>query len=290
MFAHHAIDALRGVSTSTKLLWRDRFGQKNHAWEMMAKYIHSAEKFDFGPLHLEMNEAGTYEHPSLTDDECDFWSQGLIPMPAPICWFEYSLSGHESALLIIQDDGPGCITIQRVDYGNYGGTGTKKDAIWSMPVHVQIRPKSGGTGRDGIEITLNHDGIVGKIFETNPNLKNSMAGDAALAMYLTMMLYSRTTERTASGAPNPKVNANREKQKKSPFFSHTIVRIVPHSYIRKQTEKDGEKRTSPRLHWRRAHVRRYKNGKTKVIHRMLVGRAELGEVTHDYVVTRPEPR
>lgn len=72
--------------------------------------------------------------------------------------------------------------------------------------------------------------------------------------------------------------------------SHTTVTIVPQRFIDEAREADGTKGThaSPRIHWRRSHVRTYNRGlpneRKIVIARQIVGRRELGEVTHDYVV------
>ena len=64
-----------------------------------------------------------------------------------------------------------------------------------------------------------------------------------------------------------------------------IVRIVPAAYLRERNrEAGGSGRLSPRLHWRRSHIRTLRSGNI-LTPRFLVGTAWMGEVTHGYRVT-----
>lgn len=124
--------------------------------------------------------------------------------------------------------------------------------------------------------------------------------DADLAIYMTMMLSSRTTE-VRYEAPPEKLNRARMKRGNTPLPAHRIVTIVPGKYI-DQGDAQGGTHRSPRLHWRRSHRRHYPNrvpsavwldseqhkGVTGwwvgIIARQLVGLAKDGEVSHEYFV------
>jgi hypothetical protein len=105
-----------------------------------------------------------------------------------------------------------------------------------------------------------------------------------MVLYLTLMINSRTTEITREVAPD-RLNRARLKRNRAPLYNHTVVRIVPQRFV---TPGDGHGGThaSPRLHWRRSHIRTLQRGTPEerrvLIRRMLVGRADLGEVSHEY--------
>lgn len=111
-------------------------------------------------------------------------------------------------------------------------------------------------------------------------MENHLAVSGPLAVYLTLMLNSKSSEVTTSPAPKA-LNAARTKRGHTPLADHRIVTIVPKNYSHVKGA-DGIDRRSPRLHWRRSHLRKLPTGKSIVIARMLVGKAELGEVSHEY--------
>ena len=85
-----------------------------------------------------------------------------------------------------------------------------------------------------------------------------------------------------------KLNKSRLARGREPTYSHHIVRCVgdngtPLSALRAV----GQLRNSPRLHWRRGHVRTMRrSGKEICIPPCLVGDRSQGIVTHDYTVGR----
>ena len=54
-----------------------------------------------------------------------------------------------------------------------------------------------------------------------------------------------------------------------------------------RSEHKGGTHASPRLHDRRGHLRRLRNGKNVWVKPHKVGRAELGSVFHDYQISSP---
>jgi hypothetical protein len=83
-----------------------------------------------------------------------------------------------------------------------------------------------------------------------------------------------------------RLNARRAKSAKPPLFEHRIVRIAG-------TPKDGSElsdeqvRASPRLHWRRGHLRSMVSGIRVLVRPCLVGNPQAGFVSHDYLLKPP---
>lgn len=117
----------------------------------------------------------------------------------------------------------------------------------------------------------------------------SAAGEIGMLGYLLMMLHSRSTESRTEPAPD-KLNKARIKKGNSPIPEHRVVSIVPYRIakdIRREYGDAGFLRASPRLHWRRSHIRTLESGKRIPIARMLIGyKADDGRemVTQEYHV------
>lgn len=301
----HFVDALiqymRG--RESKLVILD--GAERSIFEF-AMMVDESEKFDFGPLHLE-----EIDHPDLggnftawgvpetTPTEREFFLLGLVPLPAPICWYEFVLGSSRSGLMIDGRD-PQCWKVNRIDFDPKTGEGTF-DGCW---VHWHLGQIMVDGPAHWIE-KLNRSHAVDKF---------SYAANLGLAEYLTLMINSRTTETRREEAPT-KLNIARKKAGKARLPTHTIVTIIPLAY---RTKGAGGKGThgSPRLHWRRSHKRRWRykpaggrsvwapeevwldpeTGQDRkgwwitIVPRFLVGRADLGEISHEYRVTPPQER
>jgi len=235
-----------------------------------------AEKFDFGELVLE--EAWDPELmmpynkvPSLTPEEHEFLDKGLVPLPAPNCWYEFALNGHVSGLLVMEG-----WEVMRFDYDRHQNSGC---ADW-------VSLKQSGTGDPHAFIFDGNMEFIRKQFDEDALRPGSMrhGGNWSLARYFTLMIGSKTTKRVYVDGCRPVPSTALEPGKREPRYSHHVVTIVPREYFI-QARKEGEAlRLPPRLHWRRSHLRHLNNGKVIVIPRMLVGRAELGAVSHEYKV------
>jgi hypothetical protein len=105
---------------------------------------------------------------------------------------------------------------------------------------------------------------------------------SVLMTWLTLMLNSRSTEKTRTVPPGKPIS-RRAARGAALLASHTVVTIMPGAYLAAQ-RRLGSTHRSPRLHWRRSHIRRLASGREIIIPRFLVGRAELGEVSHEYRV------
>lgn len=110
-----------------------------------------------------------------------------------------------------------------------------------------------------------------------------------------VILNSACAERIAV-TPDPKKNRQRERGGKLPLFEYTVVEIRGYQLNHKGAPA-GRTHRSPRMHWRRGHLRRFRNEAGEIyrvtpIAPTLVGKAELGKIEHDYIVaplTSPRP-
>jgi hypothetical protein len=268
LIAHKLVDVLTGRSRHPSIMELPGAIKSDRA--RIAAMIEKAEKFDFGHLMLEKNADESYKLPELTADEREFWASGLIPLPFPLCWYEFTLGESRSGLLITQDDSKWFI--ERLDFNDqhvlFDEIGTEID-----------RDKTAHSGE--IEVILVGNKTILDLMKQGDFLIRAHFGASGpLAVYLTLMLNSKTTQVRTEHAP-PKLQRAQVRRGHTPLPDHRVVRIVPDEYLHEQGP-GGVTRRSPRLHWRRSHLRHLPNGNVIVIARMLVGKAELGEVSHEY--------
>lgn len=82
-------------------------------------------------------------------------------------------------------------------------------------------------------------------------------------------------------ARNTFTNIRKSKQGKLPTYDWKTIYIEPTAL---RLESKGGTHASPRLHDRRGHLRRLKNGKNVWVRSCKVGRANLGSIFHDYAI------
>ncbi len=271
--SHKIIDALRGNGGMS--LEPVRGVTREHRLSA-ADIIEQAAKFDFGRLVLEKIEEGKYKIPEFTADELEFWTEGLIPLPYPCCWYECIIGETRSGFIAIEEDGN--VYAERFDIMKANG----QDSLLEDGIIIEI-PRQARIGTD-IYGSLRVLGNISLVDGASPETlaATNWQAHGPLIMYMTLMLNSRTTEKRSEQAP-AKLNKKRMLHGKAPLDSHTVVSIVPQRF--RQVEGQGGTHASPRLHWRRSHVRTLQSGKRILIARMLVGKAELGEVSHEYKVS-----
>lgn len=275
MQAHKFIDGLLG-NPGTK--WAHPRTLTDTGCAELARDIQMAEKFDFQTIPLEPEDwsAGRYKIPSLTKEEKEFWMTGLIPLPAPVCWYEFVLAGHRVGMLL-KEAGDEWF-VRRFDLVD--------GAMSHDGQEIRVAPVDG-------DIMIEGDRAMSE------SMQHSNGSFAVFSIYLTLMLSSRTTEKGVA-LPPAALNKKRVKQGKEPLHIYRTVNIVPRKFY-----GSGEKGTGGhrRLHWRRSHLRHYdhqtpgaKYAPTALhndtygwwivaIPRMLVGKEEVGTVTHDYKVS-----
>lgn len=283
--AHKIVDALKRKPGRKYGVFRIP-GIMQADLDKVADLIEVAEKFDFGDLVLEQAKGyegtaleGSFIVPSLTATEREFWRDGLLPLPSHCVWYEFVISGFRSGILAFVDpDIPRVVYLHRLDIVDdevtFDGVVLRHDQTTIGEVHEDHVMQA--------EVSFASE-------ETRDFLRDSgVPAEAAgaslgLMIYMTLMLNSRTSEKLDFAAPR-KLNAKRIKRGVTPLYSHTIVDIVPKRFRYAQSGGSGIHRQSPRLHWRRSHLRHLPSGKAVVIPRFLVGKAELGEVSHEYRV------
>lgn len=251
----------------------------------LARRIEDAPKFDFGDLMLERKDDNSWALPKITTDEREFWRQGLIPLPFPVCWYEWTLNRYRSGLLVYEREPE--VWTQRLDLVDnhvlFDGVIVKVSKLDPTIALVTL---------------AGNPALITALKDKRGQMAEWMGANAPLAIYLTLMINSRSTEISMERAP-ARLNAARRQRGHTPLADHRVVRIVPHRFRTEGDSKEGT-HASPRLHWRRSHLRHYdrqvptavwsetveheerKGWWVAVIPRCLVGKAELGEVSHEY--------
>ncbi len=257
----------------------------DHREEVVSLAVMRAQKFYFGEIPTEPGKETAFGHtcriPLPSEVEFQAWEDGLLPLPFPLVWYECLIEGERNGLLIIENPSKDVSSwaVTRLTY-------FPQHRSTLVSPHTLEAQYKGGEHFQGLNVRIHTSRAV----PYDLNESNYDAYDMAavnLAIYLTVMISSRTTEVDVKTAPKM-LNKGRIKKGRPPLFEHRVVRIVPHRYIDRPDGTSGVTRNSPRLHWRRSHVRTLHKGtdqeKKVLISRFLVGKKELGEITHDYVV------
>jgi len=85
--------------------------------------------------------------------------------------------------------------------------------------------------------------------------------------------------------PPEKVNAKRRKRGKPEMVKYTVVKVRPHrAAMGHSGPLEGDEYTPKCYHFRRGHIRRFKNGQKTRVRHCFVGTPEDGRVEHRYVV------
>jgi hypothetical protein len=242
------------------------------------------EIFDFGELPLERSdEKGTFTLP-LTKEEEDFWFEGLIPLPSKICFYQFKISGYESAITIRQDDDMK-VWCQRTEGRNehLGPNGFFVDGVWSRWMG---KP-------DAVELESYNKNVLSMIQKLDEHTRVQLWGmNPKLAAYLTLMINSKSTE-VATVQPTRVQQMLRRQLDRPQLRTYRRVTIISRKHMaRAIAEAAAEHRASPCLHWRRSHLRIIHAGtpqeKKIVIPRFLVGKREEG-MRREYIVKNVTP-
>lgn len=305
------IDDLEGRVPRSSLIYFPGISQAEI--DLFLRWAKQAECFNFGELPLEPNydnlvpsrsihgDMGmrhTWLMPELTDVELEAWNEGLIPIPGPVCWYEFTLGGFPTGILTRGNSDE--FTIQRVDYGrdSYGSF----NGIWIQKEQGDPKDYQKFVALGNANLLKHFQNFWAKRGSKSGTL--NLASDYYIAVYLSLMLCSQTTE-ARTELPPEKLNKARVKRGDYPLPPHRIVTIVPNRFLDRRDGQGGT-HASPRLHWRRSHKRHFKhqtanarwlsmeqyNGEmgwwVTIIPRMLVGLPELGTVTHEYRIKQKE--
>lgn len=163
LMAHKLLDALAGKSRET---FHVIDGTPPKMGEALFNGIVQAEKFDFGSLPLEEGQKpGHFFLPPFTADEQDFWRMGLVPLPAPICWYEFVIGISRSGLLVLEHEpenrgGRYHWSSQRVDFirgGEYVYDGVvvwaSRDQTFTLDNRIQMEMSGNTLLRKSVAMT-----------------------------------------------------------------------------------------------------------------------------------------
>ena len=305
LIAHKLLDAIYG--RDKQYTFTCEKGTQDQDVRSLASGIEVAEKFDFGPLPLEKAGDGLFKIPDLTTDEKGFWVEGLVPLPSDICWYEFELSGSRSGLLVLDEaflrnNGiqrpESTWVVLRVDRQKDGSFSF--DGVLTGQHRNNLDPKS-----DNWAIMTSGNKRLIDVVKRNGKPPHDMASlfgaNFILSIYMTLMIQSRTTDVVIERAPE-KLNAQRIKAGRTPLSDHRVISIVPRRWYANSEDEAKRTHTPPKLHWRMSHKRHFDHstpgskwmeteewkGKTgwwvTVIPRYMVGKRELGEISHEYRV------
>lgn len=284
LISHKFIDALLQRDPKMLLVHPDADANPEYP-ETLAACINAAEKFDFDllPMTPLEDDPGKLFGMEPSADEMEAWATGLLPLPAPLCWYEYDLSGDGQkkmryGMLIQQENTRWIVVLLQ----------------WDIPRGIILV-----TGDCVILDKFKYPGefmsmVGGQLLKQLDYIGSPIAiqkaADAKLSIYLTLMINSRSTDIRNERAP-AKLNHSRIKRGLTPLPDHRVVRIVPEAYLRAARAEAGKTRLPPRLHWRRSHIRVLHRGEPHeyktLIPRCLVGIGE-AELSHEYrVLTQP---
>lgn len=279
MFANEVLDGFKnGKVITTSLLANEKDIQRFRG------LIKQAEKFVFADKELE--------DAKVTREEMEWIVSGLIPLPAPVCWFEINIQGRDTGFLLYEQEGK--LIVDSID--------RRKDKVM-IYANTQVSVALDGTV-DHLDVNVPNRLSQDKQLDMDGYIEASVL-ETGMAYYLLLMINSRSTEVTVS-KPTSRVKTKMAVSRgKSPPFNHRTVVIQPKQYYTTMdsvSDPHDPVVNHRRLHWVRSHIRHYETatphskwmegveykGKKGwwvcVIPRCLKGKADLGKLTHDYFV------
>ena len=225
------------------------------------KKVVAAIKFDLGEINSVVGMFGAS-------------SRMFFNIPAPICLFQVTNDMDLHFFLAEQDCGG---TIWR-RYGKILADGFR----WVMEdIEFFVDEKA--------EIIITKRISTGEVLTNGPEKPSDKLTAAErwtierfIIVAASIEVFSCSNVSTVEHLPPKFINESRAKKGKPPFFSYRTLHITG-----TQTESNGgaaRNHASPRLHFRRGHVRRIANDRRVWVSSCLVGDKSQGFAAHDYKV------
>lgn len=239
----------------------------------LARILKRAHKF-------EARYGGLIDSEDLHQTAVEFFRSGALRMPFAECYFEFANAVQDSPrsilAAILVDSGPARLEAHPflwrekegrwVDYGT-----TMYSDKMRQPQEGILTPFDFAHYPDGFESFI---------------AQNSLrALQYSISLALFMSTKHATAERVAG--PSPAAAKKREDAGRAALFEHHVVTIAPADRIRADL---GGTHASPRLHWRRGHLRNLQSGRPVAVKPALVGLADKGFVSKDYAVPPPDKK
>lgn len=183
---------------------------------------------------------------------------GTSETPSDVCWYEFGFKADGGDRVIV-----GLLTVH--EKGKYRHVALRRmRGDWEI-AHVVIE-KDGGN------------------FLISPQSEEDVAINFIKLRNVIVSSMRCTNVHREESKPDARLQKRREKDGKKPLFSYWTLRLSGES------SGDGSgigSHGSPRLHFRRGHIREYKAGFYTWVQACLVGNGDLGYVHKDYDVSAP---
>lgn len=142
-----------------------------------------------------------------------------------------------------------------------------------------------GGGRLSLDPTLGKRGFA---FYARGNQEQATKDEinAVKVVERTLVALNCTNVRSVDNAPPTALNKKRQKQGKPPLFTYKTLHVLAgmRGATNSQRTEDAEAKRSPRLHFRRGHIRRIGDGRITWVQQCMVGNGRLGMVEKAYAL------
>lgn len=268
MKAHDLRDALRArqVRISFDLASAEQEAELEHG--ALAEVIDRAHKF-------EARYESVIDNEDLHQTAIELWRAGILRPPYPETYVEIEFpkeAGYRPAIICRHNAAINETVLRFFAYW-------PKDRIWT-DTGLAFRSNYAASPPEGIVYVADSSAYRDNSWSFN---RDMVAHGQANFMTLCCFMSTKHSRLSPVEAPE-KLNRQREKRGVSPVYSHYRIDLSPE--IAERATGDGT-HASPRLHWRRGHVRTLPTGSKVGVKPHLVGLAERGFVSKDYRVLPP---
>lgn len=238
---------------------------------MIRGAIPSAHKFDCTGIAFDMN---------FLDIANKMVACGELTAPFDVCVFEFKLDYKNPDTRQPGDLDVIALTRNTVERGSERFH-LYADFFMKFPGQKRWRFNAGAMA------ATDHDLQYGEYYQSPDDIKDSVEtysfafGSMLLCILAMMMTGCTKTETIAAPA---KLNKTRIAKNRPPIFEHKTV-VLNLNKIRTISPGYGQSHASPRLHWRRGHLRHLQSGTAVKVRPHLVGDASKGIIEHDYKIT-----
>jgi hypothetical protein len=282
--SHQIIDAIDSNSITYRV-WDSKYGGHALTDEIVKDLARSrsgiamSKKFDVSRLRLSVDSGellATAEEALRLD---------MLPLPFDVCFFDFGSMQKLDAKTLAPDgfmilgmlavNGPHDILIQMF-------VRRSDDRIWeTYPLLAQIN--KGAIRKDVFE--LRRRGFFPDDAVVPPHAARAFIINAKLFAQTLTCMETRHARQTIE-IPSERLNKARSSRGSQPLFEHKIVTID----LTTVDKSNGTgTHASPRLHWRRGHIRTLASGVRTKVKPCLVGDPGSGFVSHDYRVKPTSP-
>lgn len=194
----------------------------------------------------------------------ELWRAKILKPPFPVTWWELETPRYVEGLLVRYDE---ALESTKIDIFYRWPSGWSD---WGIQASVQL----GRQPQDAAELFYEGNYLQPQDVLTEVAIYAMQHLMTACCLLTAKEAVVETVEAPA------KLNAKREKSGRPPLFEHRTISVPS---VAKFGAADGE-HASPRLHWRRGHVRKLPSGTLAGVRPCLVGLAERGVISKDYLV------